>query len=427
MVLEFKFPDVGEGIHEGKIVKWLVEEGDAVKADQPVAEVETDKAVVEIPCPQDGYMLKQYFKEGEVVQVGKILFAAGEQEQKAREIDRGKEAVKKSAAPIKRGPSAQAVVSAPQKPAVSAEPSALSGNVLATPATRKFAKEMGVELEGVRGSGPGGRITIEDVKRHKESGAGAEELHPAADVPAGAPAKPAEAPVKDYGPVERVKMSSLRKAIADKMVRSMYTAPHVAHMEEIDVTELVKIRAKAKEEAKARGVKLTYLPFIIKALIGALKEFPQFNARYDASSNEVVVRKYYNVGVAVDTDDGLLVPVIREADKKDLMGLAKEITRLSDEARARKLKLDDMRGGTFTVTNIGSIGGTYATPIINYPEVAILGVMKIKERPTLVEGNVENRHILNLVVSFDHRLIDGADAARFMNAIAKRLEDPSLL
>ncbi|MCK4714461.1 MAG: 2-oxo acid dehydrogenase subunit E2, partial [Candidatus Aenigmarchaeota archaeon] len=342
MVFEFKFPDVGEGIHEGKLVKWLVKEGDKVKADQPVAEVETDKAVIEIPCPQDGYMLKWYFKEGDVVKVGKILFAVGEQEEKAREIDQSEPAVKKLIAPtpIKKAESAQA-------PATISSVPAPSGRVLATPATRKFAKDMGVGIESVKGTGPGGRITIVDVKNYKEAGA-AEEVHPAAALPAGVPARPAHPPIKDDGPVERVKVSGLQKAVADKMVLSVYTAPHVAHMEEVDVTRLIEIRAKAKEEAKAQGVKLTYLPFIIKALVGALKEFPKFNARYDASEKEVVVRKYYNVGVAVDTEEGLLVPVIHDADKKDLMGLAEEITRLSEEARVRKLKLEDIRGGTFT-------------------------------------------------------------------------------
>jgi len=418
MVYEFKFPDVGEGIHEGKIVKWLVKEGDAVKADQPVAEVETDKAVVEIPCPKNGHMLKQYFKEGQSVQVGQVLFAIGEQEEKAREIDQSKPVAVKKIVPI--APQAQTA-----QPAAAPSAPAQGGRVLATPATRKFAKEMGVDIASVKGSGPGGRITIEDVKKHKESGAG---TAPAVGAQAAAgPARPAPPPVRDDGPVERVKVSSLRRAIAERMTLSAYNAPQATHMEEVDVTDLVELRTKAKEEAKAQGVKLTYLPFIIKSLIKALNEFPQFNARYDGEKHEAVIRKYYNIGVAVDTEDGLIVPVIHDADNKDLLGLAKEITRLSEEVRKRKVKLNDLKGGTFTVTNIGSIGGTYATPILNYPEVGILGVMKIKEMAVVLDGKMTKRKILNLVVTYDHRLIDGAVAARFMKAIAVRLENPSKL
>ncbi|RLG20321.1 hypothetical protein DRN67_00245 [Candidatus Micrarchaeota archaeon] len=418
MVFEFKFPDVGEGIHEGKIVKWLVKEGERVKADQPVAEVETDKAVVEVPCPKDGYLLKQYFKEGDVIKVGQIMFAVGEEEEKAREIDQSEEAPKKK--PVsKRGKEEKSE----KKEEKMEENSGSGGRVLATPATRKFAKDRGVDLSKVKGSGPGGRITIDDVKKYKEGKGAEEEVHPAAEVRGEA----REEHVKDYGKVERVKASSLRKAVANRMIKSAYTAPQVTHMEEVDVTKLVEVRRKAKEEAEKRGVKLTYLPFIIKAAIGALKKFPQFNARYDAGNQEIVYRKYHNIGVAVDTEDGLIVPVIRNADRKDLIGLAKEITRLADEARKKKLKLEDMQGGTFTITNIGSIGGTYATPLLNYPEVAILGVMKIKERAVAVDGNVENRQILNLVLTFDHRVIDGAKAARFMNELSKRLEDPYLL
>jgi len=232
---------------------------------------------------------------------------------------------------------------------------------------------------------------------------------------------------EDFGPVERVKISGHRRAIGERMRKSFYTMPHVTHMEEADVTWLVQVRERAKTDAAAKGVKLTYLPFIIKAALGALKEFPQFNARFDEGAQELVLRKYYNIGLAVDTDEGLTVPVIKDADKKDLLALAEEITRLSDEARARKLKLEEMRGGTFTITNIGSVGGVYATPIINYPEIAILGVMKIKERPVIVEKMVESRKIMTLVLSYDHSMIDGGVAARFMNAVVKRLEDPTLL
>jgi pyruvate dehydrogenase E2 component (dihydrolipoamide acetyltransferase) len=424
MVYEFKFPDVGEGIHEGKIVKWLAKEGDEIKADQPVVEVETDKAVVELPSPQTGTILKRYFKEGDIVHVGQVAYAIGEKGEQAREI------VNEPAAPKMQAPVAPAQVQAPVASApgvyapaasVQAPPAfASGGKALATPATRKYAADMGVDIEKVQGTGPGGRVTIEDVKAHASGGA---PLTPSAD----AALKSMPASGQDYGPVERVKMSGLRRAIAEKMVKSVQTIPHVTHMEEVDVSMLAQVRESAKGDALAKGVKLTYLPFIIKAVVGALKEFPQFNARYDEGAQEIVMRKYYNIGIATDTDDGLLVPVIHEADGKDIMTLAMEITTLAEEARKRRLKLADMQGGTFTITNIGSTGGDWATPIINYPEVAILGVMKMKPKPVVVEGNVVSRKIMNLVLSFDHRVIDGAVAARFMNAIAKRLEDPALL
>ncbi len=431
MAFQFKLPDVGEGIHEGKLVKWLLDEGAEVKADQPVLEVETDKAVVEIPSPKAGTLIKQHFKVGDTVKVGEVLFELGEKGEQSTYV------AAKTELPAAPKPSAPRVMmpQAPQAPQIVAPAIApaksSSGAVLATPATRKFASDAGVNIELVRGSGPGGRVTIEDVKVYAGSGAAkpgnvsaAPSFGPA---PSFAPSAAAAESVDDAGPVERMKISGHRRAIGERMRKSVYTMPHVTHMEEADVTWLVQVRERAKADAATKGVKLTYLPFIIKAALGALKEFPQFNARFDEGTQELVLRKYYNIGLAVDTDEGLTVPVIKDADKKDLLALAEEITRLSEEAHSRKLKLDDMRGGTFTITNIGSVGGVYATPIINYPEIAILGVMKIKERPVIVEKMVESRKIMTLVLSYDHAMIDGGVAARFMNAVVKRLEDPTLL
>ncbi|MDO8340074.1 MAG: dihydrolipoamide acetyltransferase family protein [Candidatus Burarchaeum sp.] len=431
MAFQFKLPDVGEGIHEGKLVKWLLDEGAEVKADQPVVEVETDKAVVEIPSPKAGTLIKQHSKVGDVVKVGEVLFELGEKGEQSNYVATKTElpaaTVQKSQPPAPKIPTP--LVSLPS-PALSSE----GGKVLATPATRKFASDMGVGIEQVKGSGPGGRVTIDDVKAYAASGSG--KAGGAASAAGGAGAATyASAPMssassevhEDFGPVERMKISGHRRAIGERMRKSVYTMPHVTHMEEADVTWLVQVRERAKADAAAKGVKLTYLPFIIKAALGALKEFPQFNARFDEATQELVLRKYYNIGLAVDTDEGLTVPVIKDADKKDLLALAEEITRLSDEARTRKLKLEEMRGGTFTITNIGSVGGVYATPIINYPEIAILGVMKIKERPVIVEKMVESRKIMTLVLSYDHAMIDGGVAARFMNAVVKRLEDPTLL
>lgn len=446
MAFEFKFPDVGEGIHEGKIVKWLVKEGDEVKVDQPVVEVETDKAVVEIPTPNGGTILKRYFNEGDIVHVGEVAFAVGEKGEKAPETKTPAQAPAPLPEPKQQTTPASASAAAPAPPkqqapiqprmpasssapvpspapASAASAPARAGRALATPATRKYASDMGMDIEQVPGTGPGGRVTIDDVKTYA-AGVKGGHVSPSAAAAMKTMSAPA---VEDHGPVERVKLSSLRRAIAEKMVRSVQNIPHVTHMEEADVSVLAQVREKAKGEAAAKGVKLTYLPFIIKAVVGALKEFPQFNARFDAGAQEIVLRKYYNIGVATDTDDGLLVPVMHDADKKDLTALAMQISTLADEARKRRLKLADMQGGTFTITNIGSTGGVWATPIINYPEVAILGVMKMKQKPVVVEGNVVSRKMMNLVLSFDHRVVDGAVAARFMNAIVKRLEDPALL
>jgi len=417
MVFEFKFPDVGEGIYEGKLVKWLVKEGDVIKADQAVLEVETDKAVVELPSPQAGIVLKLYFKEGDVVRVGQVAYAVGEQGEIAREITQ-ENAPEGQKAPVPARPQAAPAQFVPAPLHMQAP--APGSKAIATPATRKFAADMGVNIDLVAGTGPGGRVTIEDIKAHA---AGTGPASPSAV----SALQSMPGTTEDYGPVERVKISSLRKAIAEKMVKSASTIPHVTHMEEVGVGALVQLREGAKDKAAAKGVKLTYLPFIIKAVVGALKDYPQFNARYDAEKLEIVLRKYYNIGIATDTEDGLLVPVIHDADKKDLMTLALEISAVTEEARKRRLKLMDMQGGTFTITNIGSTGGVWATPIINYPEVAILGVMKMKDRPAVVEGNVVSRKMMNLVLSFDHRVVDGAVAARFMNSIVKRLEDPTLL
>jgi pyruvate dehydrogenase E2 component (dihydrolipoamide acetyltransferase) len=434
-----------------------VKEGDTVSADQPVVEVETDKAVVELPCPKAGVMLRQNFKEGDIVHVGQIAFVIGEKGEKipdAAPVAPTQQPQRPPVAPVSASPQAawhpplpkptgplvvQPELAAPWAAAPSSAPTASGGNVLATPATRKYAMDMGVDITKVRGTAAGGRITIDDVKAQASSakagassgGAGGTSqatasTSSAGGVGGGARQFPTEH-FEDAGPVEKIKISAIRKAISNKMSRSVYTIPHVTHMEEVDVTWLVQVRERAKVEAAAKGVKLTYLPFIIKAVVGALKEFPQFNARFDEEAGEIVLRKYYNIGIATDTDEGLMVPVIRDAERKDLTTLAMEISLLAEEARKRKLRLEDMRGGTFTITNIGSSGGVWANPIINYPEVAILGVMKMKERPVVVENRIESRKIMNLVLSFDHRVIDGAVAAKFMNAIVKRLEDPTLL
>ncbi len=403
-MVEIKFPDVGEGITEGTLVKWLVKTGDEIKADQAVAEIETDKAIVEIPTPKAGKIIQLFGKEGDVLKVGSTLATLALPGEKIEAP-----AVKPEAKPEAAKPEAKPEVKIPEKP-----PAVPSG-VLATPATRRLARELGVDISKVTGSGPGGRVTDEDVKKFKE-----------------APSKPPEAAMPEIAPQikaleERIPVKGIRKTIGERMVMSLFTAPHVVSMDEADVTELVALREKEKKAAEEKGIKLTYLAFIIKSATVALKQHPYLNASLDSQKNEIVLKHYYNIGIAVDTPEGLMVPVIKNADQKSIMELAKEAETLAEEARSRKIKLPDLKGNTFTITNIGSIGGIFSTPIINPPDVAILGVHRIRDMPVVVEGEIKIRKILPLVLSFDHRVLDGAQAARFMNTLMEHLKDPDLL
>ncbi|VVB97326.1 2-oxoacid dehydrogenases acyltransferase (catalytic domain) [uncultured archaeon] len=413
-MVEIKFPDVGEGITEGTLVKWLVKTGDEVKADQAVAEIETDKAIVEIPTPKAGKISKLFGKEGDILKVGSTLasLALPGEEIRAPEV---KPEAKPEAKPIEaKHVEARAEIKIPEKPPE------MPSRVLATPATRRLARELGVDISKVAGSGPGGRVTDEDVKKFVET-----------------PTKPAEVKPPEVTPPEvapeikaleeRIPVKGIRKTIGERMVKSLFTAPHVVSMDEADVTELVALREKEKKAAEEKGVKLTYLAFIVKAVTVALKQHPYLNASLDSQKNEIVLKHYYNIGVAVDTPEGLMVPVIKNADQKSIMELAKETEMLAEEARNRKIKLSDLKGNTFTITNIGSIGGLFSTPIINPPDVAILGVHRIRDMPVAINGEVKIRKILPLVLSFDHRVLDGAQAARFMNTLMEHLKDPDLL
>jgi len=301
-----------------------------------------------------------------------------------------------------------------EKPAISIQQvstETVQKEILATPAVRKLARELGVDLTKVKGTGPGGRITEEDVRKYYEESKKLE--------------------VKEVVEIkkveERIPITGIRRMIAEKMVKAQKSAAIVTHMDEFDATELVKVREELKNEAEKLGIKLTFLPFIIKAVIKALKKYPKFNAIMDDERNELVIKKNYNIGIATATEQGLVVPVIKDADKKSIFELAKEIEDLSAKAREGKLKVEEVTGGTFSITNIGVLGGIFATPILNYPEVAILGVFKIKKKPWIVDGKIEIRDIITLTLSFDHRVIDGAEAAMFLNEIAKYLEKPYLL
>ena len=410
MVFEFKFPDVGEGITEGEIVKWLIKEGDKVKQDQVIAEIETDKAIVQIPSPKEGTILRIHFNEGDTIKVGETLVTIGESGEKA-EIK--KEEKSKSFGVMGVLEEAKEDVEIPIKKEIKTEK--IEG-ILATPAVRSLAKSLNVDLATINGTGPSGRITKEDVESSKK-GVKVEEFNKVSSIKV-------TKKYDLYGYVERVPLKGIRKATAKLMDESHIKAAHVMHSDLIDITHLYEIREKEKVKAAKKNTKLTYLPFIIKALIAALKEHPFLNASLDENTNEIILKKYYNIGIAVDTEDGLLVPVIKVADSKKILDLAKEIENLATKAKSRTIDLMDLRGGTFTITNVGSIGGLFFAPIINYPEAAILGLGRIYDAPLVVNGKVQIRKVLPISISFDHRILDGAEAARFANRIKELLEDP---
>ena len=407
MAFEFRLPDIGEGMVEAEIVRWFVQEGDSIQEDQPMVELMTDKANVVIPSPRKGVVLKRFGREGEVVKVGSVLVVIGEPGEVPVAAATGVEA----AVPA----SATQEVSAPT-PGVG--PVVPPGRVLATPATRRLARELGVDLRQVPPTGPHGRVTKEDVLRFAEA-----QRAPAAP----APPPPVEAPVVPVGPEERIPLRGLRRVIARRMVQSKRTAPHFTYVEEVDMTELVRWREQMKPIAEAQGVRLTYLPFIIKAVVIGLKRFPIINASLDEEKEEIVLKKYYHIGIAVQTDQGLTVPVIHDADKRSLLDLAREVERLSKAAREGRLALHEVRGSTFTITSLGKLGGLLATPIINYPEVAILGVHKIEPRPVVRNGEIVVRSMMNVSLSFDHRVVDGAVGAEFTQVVREHLENPHLL
>ncbi|MCB0416021.1 MAG: 2-oxo acid dehydrogenase subunit E2 [Bdellovibrionales bacterium] len=422
--MEFKLPDIGEGVAEGEITKWLVKAGESVKADQPMVEVMTDKATVEIPSPMNGTIDELLANEGETVPVGQAI---------VRIAGAGDSAVKKPSnggahAPQDRPVSQPAPTkSAATKSAPAEDSSAevLPFKVLATPATRKLARDLQIDLTRVEGTGPHGRITKVDVQMVYEGkqAATSRSSHPS---PSTAVATRTKAPVSyvPSGSVERIPLRGVRKKIAEAMTRSKHTAAHFTYVEEVDMSEIVKMRSAAKEEAKARGIKLTFLPFIIKALIPALREFPYLNSSLDDENQEILLKGDFNIGIATDTDNGLMVPVIKTADRKSIWDLADEIETLSEKTRTGKVSVDDLKGGTFTITNAGSIGGVFATPVINHPEVAILGVNAIRKRPVVKGDQIAIADMMFLSLSVDHRVVDGADAARFMNRLVYFLSDP---
>jgi pyruvate dehydrogenase E2 component (dihydrolipoamide acetyltransferase) len=415
MPFEFKFPDIGEGLTEGEIVKWLVKEGDSIKEGQPLVEVETDKALAEIPSPRTGVVLKILGKEKEIIKVGQVIVVIGE---KGEAVAAPPPSRPKSVGVVGELEEAPEEASAlPVKPAVE-KPALVSEHALATPAVRALAKELGVDISKVVGTGSEGRVLEKDVRQAVE----------AKTKPVEPEKKPAKVKKYDfYGYVDRIPLRGVRRSIAKAMVKSKYTAPHVTAMDEADVTALWDLRSKEKAKAEKRGIKLTILPFIMKAVIAGLVEHPYLNATLDDENEEVILKKYYNIGVAVDTPEGLMVPVVKNAKDKSIFQLAEELTQLSEKAKNRTIDLADLKGGSFTISNYGAVGGLQGTPIINHPEVAILGVGKIKDMPVVRDGKIEIRKIIFLSLSFDHRVVDGAEAVRFLNAVIEHLEDPNLI
>lgn len=421
-----KLPELGEGVSEGELVKWLIKPGDAVKVDQPIAEVMTDKATVEVPTPTAGTVQELKFKPGDVVKVDSIMITLGGVSNgaaKATSTPESKTAV--PTMPASRPANGVATISS------SIQPPVADFKVLATPATRRLAREMGVDINGLGGSGLAGRVTRDDVMGAKGGGntMGAGATRAGNAVPVSAPGVniPRPAYRGTGGEEERVAMIGIRRKIAENMQKSKAIIPHFTLMDEANVTDLVSFRESLKDYAEKNGTKITYLPIVIKAMIATIREFPMFNASIDDAASEIVYKKYFNIGFAADTPNGLVVPVIKDADRKTIIELSKEILDLSKRARDGKLKIEEMKGACITVTNIGSIGGTYATPVINHPEVAIMGMYKIDEKPVKKDGELAWIKVMNFTITADHRLIDGAVAARFLKSFIERIENPGRL
>ena len=413
MAFEFKLPDIGEGVVEGEIVNWLISEGDSIAEDQPMVEVMTDKATVEIPSPRAGTVVATNGKVGETVAVGAVLVVIDTGDSNGAVAAPAEEAAapapepEPAPAPAPPPPPTSAPEPTPPPAAEPALPVA-SGKVLAAPATRKLARELGVDIGTISGSGPNGRVTREDVER-------------ATGAPAPGPTRTA------VEAEERVPFVGLRKLIAQKMIESTHTAAHFTYVDEVDMSELVRLRNSLKSVAEERGVKLTYLAFIAKALVRALPAFPHMNSTLDEENSELVVKGHYHLGMAVDTPKGLYVPVIRHAEAKTLLTIAEEMRDLAEKCRTGKATREELSGSTFTITSVGNVGGMFATPIINHPEVAILGINRIHDRPIVRDGEIVAAKMMYLALSFDHRVIDGAVGAAFCNELKRYLENPGEL
>lgn len=428
-MFEFKFADIGEGIHEGVLLKWFVKEGDNIKEGDSLFLVETDKVNAEIPSPVGGKINKLMAEVGDTIHVGNTVVI----------IDDGRELseTKKEQEPVSEDEKGAGVVGEIEVSSEIIESSDegkyeekdIKVKVLATPVARKLAKDLGVEINQVKGTGPAGRVMKEDIQSYNEKNKDIKEsnvfIQPVGDTFIKQPAIREE--IKVYGEVERVPISRLRKTVAENMVLSKTIIPHATTMDEFDVTELVKIRTEQKEIAIDKGINLTYIPFIIKALTIALKEFPVFNSSFDDIKDEIIYKRYYNIGIATDTQEGLMVPVIKNVDSKGILELAKDLDETIEKTRNRTIGIEELYGGTFTITNYGALGSTYGVPVIRYPEVAILGIGKIDKKPVVLNDEIVIRHMMPVSLSIDHRIIDGGDAGRFLMRLKELLSNPMLL
>jgi pyruvate dehydrogenase E2 component (dihydrolipoamide acetyltransferase) len=446
MSFKLELPDIGEGIVEAEIQKWFVKPGDAVVEDQPLVEVMTDKATVTIPSPKRGTVVRLFWNEGDLAKVhsplvelkleGTVKPASAPPPQPATA---GSTRPPVQGAPEPAAPTAPAALSAAvPAPAAAAAPGAGGGGATATgleesaagrkalaaPAVRAMARELGIDLGAVAGTGPGGRVTKDDLAHAREGGRNGAPHGVPHGVGPGAPTPVAIAPSPGD---ERIPLRGVRRKIAENMARSKRTAAHFTFVEQCDATELVKLKARLAEAGQAEGVRLTFLPFIVKATVAALKKFPQLNAALDEERSEIVRKKHYDIGIASATEAGLTVPVVRGADRLSLVALAREIERLGEGTKSGRARPEDMGGSTFTITSLGALGGVFATPVLNHPEVGILGIHRIRPTPVVRDGQIVVRDVMHVSLTSDHRVVDGHEAAKFTYEVIRYLEDPNLL
>lgn len=420
-VQEFKLPELGENISKATIIKVMVAVGEKVSADQSVLELETDKATIEVPSTVSGTITEILVAEGDVIEIGAVIFKVSEgsavQSQSAAPAP-APVVAEKAAAPAPQ----QAVVASPPKVIpVENQPPILQNAAPAAPSVRRLAREIGVDVNNVKGTGPGGRILLDDVKAYSKA------LHQQRNEIQHIKAEQHQEPLPDFskfGAVERQAMSNIRYKTAEHLSYAWHTIPHVTQFDKADITALEEFRKSYAKTAEKQGVKLTVTAILVKIIASALKKFPQFNASVDMQTKEVIYKQYLNIGIAVDTEFGLIVPVIKNADELNVIEISREMNALAERARNKKASIADMQGGCFTITNLGGIGGTFFTPIINAPEVAILGVSRGNMEPVYIDGKFEPRLLLPLSLSYDHRVIDGADGIRFLRWVIDAIENP---
>lgn len=425
----FKFPDIGEGLEEGKIIEWYVQKGQNISSGDALVKMETDKVVTDIPSPKSGIIAAIYGSVGETVHVGSVLVEIdieGVEAGAAQTVANEKIKAAAVEAVEEKGFGVVGTIEVagdgaylPSSNEAELKPKEITQahqrKVLATPVARAMAKELGIDINLITGSGPAGRVTKKDIGNHKPS-----DNYRSTHAPV-ATEKSAMAAKQD---LEIVPLTQIRKTIAKNMIRSKQNAAHMSVMDEVEVSQLVNLRDQIKNEYKDKGISISYLPFVIKALCLALKSYPVLNSELDLEGGNLIYKHYYNIGIAVDTPEGLLVPVIRNADRKSIVELAQELNEISQKARDRKLTLEDMKDGTFTITSYGSVGGYFAVPVINYPQAAIFGIGKLSEKPVVKDSQIVIGQVLPISMSVDHRIVDGGEVARFLNTVLDYLKNP---